>query len=411
MNYQKWSKELKENFNETVEWRRHLHENPEPSFEEKETAKFIVEKLQEFDVDEIRTNVGNGYGIVAKIKGANPGPTIALRADFDALRVREEAEVPFKSKNEGIMHACGHDGHTASLLSVAKVIAKNKADLNGNVVLLHQNAEEVAPGGAKSMIEDGALDDVDYVFGIHLGATQPLGRVYYTYGFGSANSDSFTLNIQGKGGHGSAPEDTHDALTIGTEIVTSLQKLVSRLTDPVKPAVVTFAGFHSGGEAYNVIADTAEIKGTIRTLHSEVRDKMERKLKSISNSIAEAYDATLDVAFTRGYPSIENDPVQVDRAKEKFSSIFAEDEIEEVEGRMGGEDFAYFLNEKPGAFFRVGAQFPEDTAPYAHHHPKFVIHEDALLRSGEVFLAVIDEYLGKLTNEVKETKKGENEYA
>lgn len=396
MVYQKWAKELKGNFSETVEWRRHLHQNPEPSFEEKETAKFIVEKLQEFGVDEIRTNVGNGYGIVAKIKGTSPGPTVALRADFDALRVTEEADVEFKSQNVGVMHACGHDGHTASLLSVAKVLAAHKDDLNGDVVLLHQHAEEVHPGGAKSMVEDGALEDVDYVFGIHLGATQPLGRVYYTYGFGSANSDSFTVNIQGKGGHGSAPEDTHDALTIGTQIVSSLQQLVSRLTDPIKPAVVTFAGFQSGGEAYNIIADTAEIKGTVRTLHSEVRDKLERKLKSISSSIAEAYDATLDIEYKRGYPSIENDEKQVDRAKKKFFSVFDEEDLEETEGRMGGEDFAYFLQEKPGAFFRVGAQFPEDTFAYAHHHPKFVIHEDALLRSGEVFLAVIDEYLGKL---------------
>lgn len=395
MSYQQWTEELKQNFEETVSWRRYLHENPEPSFEEKETAKFIVEKLQEFDVDEIRTNVGNGYGIVAKIIGEHPGPTVALRADFDALHVKEEADVPFKSKNEGIMHACGHDGHTASLLSVAKVLANHKKELNGNVVLLHQHAEEVHPGGAQSMVQDGALDDVDYVFGIHLGATQELKKVYYTYGFGSANSDRFTLNIQGKGGHGAAPHETHDALTIGTQIVASLQQIVSRLNDPVKPAVLTFAGFQSGGEAYNIIADSAEIKGTVRTLHSEVRDMVESKLKSISTSIAEAFDANLEVDYKRGYPSIQNDSGQVDRAKEKFIQVFDENELEETEGRMGGEDFAYFLHEKPGAFFRVGAQDPAVKDPYPHHHPKFVIHEEALLRSGEVFLALIDEYLGK----------------
>lgn len=395
MAYETWAEELKQNFDQTVEWRRHLHENPEPSFEEKETAQFIEEKLKEFGVDQLRTNVGNGYGIVAKIEGAHPGPTVALRADFDALRVKEEADVPFKSQNEGIMHACGHDGHTASLLSVAKVLANHKEDLHGNVVLLHQNAEEVFPGGAKSMVEDGALEDVDYVFGIHLGATQELKKVYYAYGFGSANSDSFTLNIQGKGGHGAAPHDTHDALTIGTTIVTTLQQLVSRLTDPVKPAVVTFAGFQSGGEAYNIIADTAEIKGTVRTMHAEVRDKLENKLKTISSSIAESFDATVDIEFNRGYPSIENDSEQVDRVKKKFQTLFNEDELEEVEGRMGGEDFAYFLHEKPGAFLRVGAQHPDNTEGYPHHHPKFLLHEDALLRSGEVFLGIIDEYLGQ----------------
>jgi amidohydrolase len=395
MAYQEWAEELKQNFEETVAWRRHLHEHPEPSFEEKETAKFIEQKLQEFGVDEIRTNVGNGYGIVAKIKGENPGPTVALRADFDALRIKEEADLPFKSKNEGIMHACGHDGHTASLLSVAKVFANHKEELNGNVVLLHQHAEEVFPGGAQSMVEDDALNEVDYVFGIHLGATQDLNKVYYTYGFGSANSDSFDIKIQGKGGHGAAPHDTHDALTIGTTVVTTLQQLVSRLTDPVKPAVVTFAGFQAGGEAYNIIADTAEIKGTVRTMHSEVRDKLETKLKSVTSSIAESFDATVDIEYNRGYPSIENDTEQVDRVKAKFETIFDSSELEEVEGRMGGEDFAYFLHEKPGAFLRVGAQHPDNKEGYPHHHPKFLLHEDALLRSGEVFLAIIDEYLGK----------------
>lgn len=395
MSFDKWAEELTENFDETVSWRRYLHENPEPSFEEKETAKFIVEKLQEFGVDEIRTNVGNGYGIVAKIEGSHPGPTVALRADFDALRIREEADVPFKSKNESFMHACGHDGHTAALLSVAKVLANHKEDLNGNVVLLHQNAEEVFPGGAKSMIEDGALDGVDYVFGIHLGAAQELKKVYYTYGFGSANSDSFNIKIQGKGGHGAAPHATHDALTIGTTLVTSLQQLVSRITDPVKPAVVTFAGFQSGGEAYNIIADTAEIKGTVRTMHGDVRDNVETKLKSITTSLAEAFGATVDIEYNRGYPSIENDSEQVDRIKAKFDTLFAADELEEVDGQMGGEDFSYFSQERPGAFLRVGAQHPDNIEGYPHHHPKFIIHEDSLLRSGEVFLGIIDEYLGK----------------
>ncbi|WP_080146995.1 amidohydrolase [Marinilactibacillus piezotolerans] len=393
MAYQSWAEELKQNFDETVSWRRYLHEHPEPSFEEKETAKFIEEKLKSFGVDEIRTNVGNGYGIVGTIKGGQPGPTVALRADFDALRVKEAADVPFKSKNEGIMHACGHDGHTASLLSAAKILAQHKDELKGNVVLLHQHAEELLPGGAKSMVEEGALDGVDYVFGIHLGAEQELGKVLYNYSFGSANSDTFTMKVQGKGGHGAAPHDTHDALTIGAQIIAGLQQVVSRLTDPVKPAVLTFAGFNAGGEAYNIIADSAEINGTVRTMHGDIQDMIESKLKSVSSGIAEAFDATLDIDYVRGYPSIQNDAAEVNKLKEKFLTVFGEDEIEEVEGAMGGEDFAYYLKEKPGAFLRVGAKFPEDDAPYPHHHPRFVIHEQSLLRSGEVFLAIVDEYL------------------
>lgn len=402
MSYEIWTKALKENFDETVAWRRYLHEHPELSFEEKETAKFIEEKLHTFGVDEIRTNVGNGYGIVGTIKGEHPGPTVALRADFDALAIKEEADVLFQSKNEGVMHACGHDGHTASLLSVAKVLSEHKDLLHGNVVLLHQNAEEIPPGGAKSMVEDGALDGVDYVFGIHLGAAQPLNQVYVTHGFGSANSDIFNLSVQGKGGHGAAPHDTHDALTIGTQIVTSLQKIISRLNDPIKPAVLSFSGFQAGGEAYNIIADTAEIKGTVRTLHSDVQEMIETKLKSMSALIAEAFDATVDIEYIHGYPSIQNTDQEVDQVKSRLISVFGEEAVEESEAQMGGEDFAYYLQEKPGAFLNVGAKFPEDENPYPHHHPRFIIHEDALLRSGEVFLAIVDEYLGASANEKTE---------
>ncbi|PRY79344.1 amidohydrolase [Alkalibacterium olivapovliticus] len=393
MAYEEWTKELKDNYLETVAWRRHLHAHPEPSFEEVETARFVREKLESFGLDDIRTDVGNGYGIVGKINGKYPGPTIALRADFDALRVTEEVNLSFKSKNEGIMHACGHDGHTAALLSVAKVMARHKDELHGNIVLLHQHAEEVLPGGAKSMVEDGALEGVDYVFGIHLGATQPLNKVFYNVKFGSANSDSFLMKIQGKGGHGAAPHDTHDALTVGTQIVTNLQQIVSRMTDPVKPAVLTFAGFQSGGEAYNIIADSTEIKGTVRTLHEEVQHKVERKLREMSEHIAAAYDSTIELNYTKGYPAIENTPEVVEKVKQSFLSVFPENEVGEVKESMGGEDFAYFLKEKPGAFLRVGAQPPEKEDAYPHHHPKFEIDERALLRSGEVFLAIISTYL------------------
>lgn len=393
MTFNKWKKGLEHTYKETVSWRRHLHRYPEPSFEEKETARYIEEKLQSFGIEDIRTHVGNGYGIVARIKGGQPGPTVALRADFDALRIKEEGEKPFKSQHEGIMHACGHDGHTASLLSVAKVINKFKADLHGDVVLLHQHAEEVLPGGAKSMVEDGALEDVDYVFGIHLGATQPLNKVFVTYDYGSANSDTFHLKVQGKGGHGAAPHDTSDALIVGTQIVTALQHIVSRMTDPTQPAVLTFAEFKSGGDAYNIIADTTEIKGTVRTLNEDIQSIIKRKLKSMSSQIAAAFDASIELDYTEGYPSIVNSPEEVERVRQRLTALFSEEDVLEVEGQMGGEDFSYFVQEKPGAFLRVGAQPPEIEEAYPHHHPQFEIDERALLRSGEVFLGIIAEYL------------------
>lgn len=403
MAYETWVEALKGNFEETIKWRRYLHENPELSFEEQETAKYIEQKLQEFGVDYIRTNVGNGYGIVGRIKGAHDGPTVALRADFDALAIKETADVPFKSKNEGVMHACGHDGHTASLLSVAKVLCEHREQMYGDVVLLHQHAEEIPPGGAKSMVEDGALEDVDYVFGIHLGATEPLNQVFVKKGFASANTDIFKMTIQGKGGHGAAPHDTHDALTIGTQIVATLQKIVSRLNDPIKPAVLSFSGFQAGGEAYNIIADSAQIVGTVRTLHPEVQELVESKLKSMSATLAEAYDATVEIEYIHGYPSIKNTDIEVDKVKTRLTSLFGEESVKDAEIQMGGEDFAYFVKEKPGAFLNVGAQFPEDDHPYPHHHPKFIIHEDALLRSGEVFCAILDEYIGEAAQ--KESKE------
>lgn len=393
MSYEKWTEELKANFDETVAWRRHLHEYPEPSFEEEQTAAFIVTQLQQMGIEDIQTNVGNGYGIVAKIYGDHAGPTIAFRADFDALRIHEETDVPFQSKNPGIMHACGHDGHTASLLSVAKVLSKHKADLHGNVVLLHQNAEEVVPGGAKSMIEAGCLMGVDYVFGIHVMSVLEAGKIAYSSSYGSAGSDSFQMQIQGKGGHGAAPHTTVDSVMIGTQIVTTLQTLVSRQVDPVQPAVVTFSGFQAGGEANNIIADKAVLRGTIRTLSPEVRDLMEVQVNQMSQSIAAANQGTVKIRYTRGYPSIMNTPLETERLTKVMQEKFGDTEVLEVEAGMGGEDFAYYLQEKPGTFFYVGAKNAAIEANYPHHHPKFKIDETALLRSGEAFLAIAEDYL------------------
>lgn len=395
MGYQEWVAELKDHFDETVEWRRHLHENPEPSFEEKETAAFIVKQLKDMGIEDIQTNVGNGYGIVAKIYGAHPGPTIAFRADFDALLIDEQADVPFKSKNPGVMHACGHDGHTASLLSTAKVLQNHREELKGNVVLLHQNAEEVFPGGAKSMVDAGCLAGVDAVFGIHLAAQLDSGLIAYNRQYGSASSDSFQMVIQGKGGHGASPHTSVDSVLIGTQIVTQLQSLVSRYVDPVKPAVVTFAGFQAGGEAYNIIADRSYLRGTVRTLDAEVQDVIENEMKNLSQGIAAANRGSIEITYTRGYPSIVNTPVETERVIKAFTAKFGESEVAEIETAMGGEDFAYYLQEKPGMFFSVGAKAESDDeqAPYPHHHPKFKIDERSLLRSGEAFLAIIDDYL------------------
>lgn len=391
--YAAWEKELEENYQETVSIRRHLHQYPEPSFEEKETAAFIVAQLRTYGITDIKENVGNGYGIVARIKGAQPGPTIAFRADFDALRIQEENDIAYKSQNPGVMHACGHDSHTATLLSVAKVLANHRENLSGNLVLLHQNAEEVLPGGAKSMVEAGAMEGVDYVFGQHVQSSVPAGKVAYVKGYAMAAADFFEIHIQGKGGHGAYPHDTIDSVIIATKIVEALQTLVSRAINPLHPAVVTVSTVQAGGQANNIIADTAVIRGTVRTYQEEARSTIQREMEVMATSIAGMYHGTSELVYTRGYDSVYNHPKETERFVEVMKEKFGEEEVLEREASMGGEDFGYFLQVRPGTFFNVGGGNPEIGADYPHHHPRFNIDERAMLQAGKAFLAIAEDYL------------------
>lgn len=393
--YARWEKELEENYTDTVAMRRHLHQHPEPSFEEKETAAYIVSKLRSYGITDIQENVGNGYGIVAKVVGAHPGPTIAFRADFDALRIQEENDVPYKSQNAGVMHACGHDSHTATLLSVAKVLANKAEDLHGNLVLIHQNAEEVLPGGAKSMVEAGAMAGVDYVFGQHVQSSLEAEKIGYTPGYAMAAADFFNISIQGKGGHGAYPHDTVDSVIIATKMVDALQTLVSRAINPLHPAVVTVSTVQAGGEANNIIADTAMIKGTVRTYHEEARETISREMKVLAESVAAMYHGTADLTYIRGYDSVYNHPEETTRFVALMKEKFGEDSITEREATMGGEDFGYFSKVRPGTFFNVGGLNPDLEATFPHHHPRFNIDEKAMLVAGKAFLGIAEDYLVK----------------
>ena len=393
--YDVWSKELEANYEDTVAMRRHLHQHPEPSFEEKETAAYIAEKLREYGVDELKENVGNGYGMVGKIKGAHPGPTIAFRADFDALRIHELNDVSYKSKNDGVMHACGHDTHTATLLSVAKVLVNHRDKLHGNVVLLHQNAEEVLPGGAKSMVEAGAMDGVDFVFGQHVQSLLEAETIGYTPGYAMAAADFFDIKIQGKGGHGAHPHDTVDSVIVATKLVDAMQTLVSRAVNPLHPAVVTVSTVHAGGEANNIIADTALIKGTVRTYQEEARETIIREMQVMADSVAGMYHATAEVNYTRGYDPVYNHPEETTRFVELMKETFGEDKVQERDPSMGGEDFGYFSSVKPGTFFNVGGFNPDLEATYPHHHPRFNVDEKSMLVAGQAFLAIAEDYLVK----------------
>lgn len=388
-----WEKELDELFPETQQWRRYLHQNPEPSFEEYNTRLFIAEKLREFGYEEIEENVGGG-GVVAYLNGESDGPTLAFRADFDALRIQEETGLPFASQNPGVMHACGHDGHTAILLSVAKVLMNHQQALSGKVKFIFQHAEEVLPGGGKAMVDAGVLDDVDAVYGLHLRSPFEYGTVSYCSGYAMAAPDFFSIQIQGKGGHAAHPNTTVDAVVVASYVVNQLQSIISRKKDPQESGVLTFSTFKAGDGAHNIIADKALLKGTVRTFNPEVRDMIEEKIKSMAEQICAAHGATCEVSYTRGYPALYNHPKETQLIKELFEQNRTDVNVEATPLRMGGEDFAYFLQKKPGSYFFIHSGNEEKGIVYPHHHPKFDFDERALLTGAKCFVDIVDHYLG-----------------
>lgn len=382
--------DLEDNLEEVINWRRYMHQHPELSFHEVKTAKYIEEKLISFGFD-VRKNVG-GHGIVAILTGGQPGKTIALRADFDALPIEDEKDTPYKSLNPGVMHACGHDGHTAALLGTAKVLRKYRENINGNIVFVFQPAEETPPGGAKFMIEEGILDGVDYVFGAHLASGIPLGKIAVGQGFTSAAVDKFEIIVKGKGGHGARPHDTVDSIVIGSDIVNALQKIVSRKVNPLQSAVVTIGVFQAGS-AFNIIADTARLEGTVRTFDEKVRHQVKDDIYSIVKGITESFGADFSIDYLFGYPALYNHPEESDTVKGILGNVFTESSVIELEPAMGAEDFAYFLQEKPGTFFNVGARNENENTHYPHHHPKFDFDEQALLNIEKSFVTIVSHYL------------------
>ncbi|MGO4953180.1 M20 metallopeptidase family protein [Paenibacillus sp. DRB1-1] len=387
---EKWVQELKDGEQELIAWRRHLHQHPELSFEETNTSAFIADHLRSFGI-EVRTNVG-GNGVLGFLEGGQPGRTIAFRADFDALPIQDEKGVPYKSTVPGVMHACGHDGHTAALLGVARVLSHNREALKGKLVFIFQHAEEKPPGGAKFMIEDGCLDGVEAVYGIHLASEIPFGKIGLKSGPAMAAVDAFTIQINGKGGHGARPHQTVDSIVIGSQIVNGLQQVVSRRVDPIESAVLTIGVFQAG-TAFNVIADKAKIEGTVRTFNKEVRKEVENEIRSIVKGLTEAYHAGYEIDYLNGYPSLVNAEAETERVRELIGRLYGADAFLDLKPVMGAEDFAYYLEQRPGAFIHVGARNEDERTHFAHHHPHFDFDERALLVSGHIFLALALEYL------------------
>lgn len=372
-----------------VERRRYLHQHPELSFHEVDTPRFIAERLTELGI-EVRTGVG-GRGVVGTIRGGQPGKTVALRADFDALPIQDEKEVDYRSTVPGVMHACGHDGHTATLLAVAEILVGQKEHLAGNVVLIHQHAEEVVPGGARDMIADGCLDGVDVIFGTHLWSTTKLGTIGYRVGPVMAAADKFELTLFGRGGHGAKPHETIDAVVLGATVVKELQSIVSRRLDPLQQAVLTIGTLHAGN-TFNVIADSAELTGTIRTFDPLVADQIIKEMERTIKGVCDAAGATYTFRYERGYPAVVNHPAETELVRAVASDVVGADQVFEIAPTMGGEDFAYYLQQVPGTFFFTGAG---DETFYPHHHPKFDFEEQAMQYAARILIEATKRYLAE----------------
>jgi amidohydrolase len=374
---------------ELIEWRRHLHQHPELSNREVETAKYITERLKSFGLQP-QTGIAR-TGVVAVLQGERPGPTVALRADMDGLPVREEVDVPFASKatseyegnKVGVMHACGHDTHVAILLATARVLTQMKDRLPGSVKFMFQPAEEGAPlderpAGAELMVKEGVMKGVDAVFGLHVFANVPTGTITYRSGPFMAAADQFDITITGKQTHGSAPWRGVDPIVVGSQIVNALQTIVSRSVDITQlPAIVSVGQFQSGVRN-NIIPETAKLVGTIRTFDDDVQNDIHARVRKIAEGVAAGAGAKVDVQIHRGYPVTSNDPTLTAKMLPTLERV-APGKVKESELITGAEDFTYFQREAPGLFVFLGITPPEQAgkAP-ANHSPLFYVDEKAL---------------------------------
>ncbi|GIO10719.1 putative amidohydrolase YhaA [Cohnella xylanilytica] len=374
-------------FGDMVEWRRYLHRHPELSFREHRTSAWIAEKLEAWGL-EVRRGVA-GTGLVARLTGGRPGRTIALRADIDALPIQDEKTSEYASSVPGVMHACGHDGHTAELLAVARYYSLHREETAGTRVFLFQPAEETLPGGAVGMIADGALDGVDAVYGVHLWTPFPSGVAATRPGPFMASPDEFEVEIVGRGGHGGLPHQSVDALVAGAHLVFALQTIVSRNVDPLESAVVS-VGMLNAGSARNVIAERCTLAGTVRTFTPEARAHIRQRIEEVARHVGAMHGAEAKVAYYEGYPPVVNDAAEAERFFRVASSILEPGDVRRCDGIMAGEDFSYYLRERPGCFFFVGAG-AEDGSSAPHHHPRFDIDEKAMLTAAKLLVGVADD--------------------
>lgn len=358
-------------------YRRHIHEHPELSNEEAETASYMAATLRSFGI-EVQEHVAGTNAVIGTLRGAQPGPTIALRTDMDALPITEETELPFASKASGVMHACGHDGHMAILLGTARVLSQLQDTLAGTVIFICQHAEEKSPhGGAKAIVASGVLDGVDSVYGLHVWPNLPTGQIGVRNGAMMAASDHIQITIHGKASHAAMPHKGIDAVIAAGQFITAIQDIISRQINPLYPVVLTF-GRISGGTRYNVVADTVELEGTCRTYDKEARDTVQAQLESMLKGLDMMYGTTSELVYERGYDAVVNSPAQAAFIADTVTECFGDDALGRVdEPAMTAEDFSGYLQAYDGGFYWLGTTKPGEPM-YPLHNSHFAVDEDSL---------------------------------
>lgn len=368
---------------EVLGWRRQLHQNPELSYHEQDTARFVQDTLESLPGLDVTRPTATS--VMARLHTERPGKVLAIRADMDDLPIQEENDFEFRSQRPGVMHACGHDAHTAMLLGTAKVLSGMAGQLSGEVRSLFQHAEELFPGGADEMIRAGVMDGVDLVIGAHVWSPLEVGKIGIVYGPAMAGPDTFWITIHGEGGHAALPHQTVDPIVVGAQVVSGLQHIVSRAVDPLSTVVVSVTQFVAG-TTHNVIPGSARMQGTVRTFDPALRQSIPQLMERLVKGITDAHGATYEFRYEQGYRVVVNEPTVTTLVEQAAREALGDAAIKSMTLNMGGEDFSAFQEQAPGCFFFIGAGNPERGIIHPHHHPRFTIDEDALEIGVQVFV-------------------------
>ncbi len=374
--------------------RRDVHAHPEQGFNEKRTSDLIAKKLKSFGIETKRVC---GTGVIGLVRGASPGPTILIRADIDGLPVQELNRVPYASRSDGVMHACGHDGHVASALGAAKLLASRRSRIAGNVKFMFQPAEEgPPPGGAMPMIEAGLLKKprVDYAFALHMWNDLPVGKIGVRSGPVMASADEFIVTVKGVGGHGAAPHQTIDPVVVASHLVVALQTIVSRRVDPTKAAVVT-VGKIASGNRFNIIPAEATLVGTVRALEEGVRQLVKGELRKVIDGVTTAFGATATLEYKDGYPPTRNDPEATAMVRRAAEAVVGKGNVVEQDVTLGAEDMSYVLREVPGCYWFLGSNNKSRGLVHPHHSARFDFDEESLPIGVEIWAKLAEQVLGR----------------